>query len=63
MNDGLTSALISFMRTMVFQVSCVLILPAFFGLTGIWSSDVVAECMAALMTLSFMAAKRKKYHY
>lgn len=63
LNDGLTSALISFMRTMVFQVSCVLILPAFFGLTGIWSSDVVAECMAALMTLSFMAAKRKKYHY
>ncbi|WP_423902153.1 hypothetical protein [Colibacter massiliensis] len=48
---------------MVFQVSCVLILPAFFGLTGIWSSDVVAECMAALMTLSFMVAKRKKYHY
>lgn len=63
LNDGLTSALISFMRTMIFQVFCVLILPAFFGLNGIWSSDVVAECMAALMTLSFMAAKRKKYHY
>ncbi len=63
LNDGLTSAVISFLRTLLFQVAAVLILPIFFELDGIWASIVVAEIMAVLITLIFMIAKRKKYNY
>ncbi len=63
MNDGLTSALISFLRTLVFQVSAVLVFPLILGLDGIWLSIVVAEAMAVVVTVLFFIGKRKKYHY
>lgn len=63
LNDGLTSALISFLRTLVFQIAAVLILPLVFGIDGIWSSIVVAEIMAVVMTAVFLIWKREKYHY
>jgi Na+-driven multidrug efflux pump len=63
LNDGLTSALISFLRTLVFQVAAVLILPLFWEIDGIWVSIVVAELIAALMTALFLLWKRAKYHY
>lgn len=63
LNDGLTSALISFLRTLLFQVAAVLILPIFFELDGIWYSIVVAELIAAAVTAVFLFVKRKKYGY
>ena len=63
LNDGLTSALISFLRTLVFQVAAVLIFPLIWGLDGIWLSIVAAEVMAAVVTLAFLIGKRKKFHY
>ncbi len=63
LNDGLTSALISFLRTVVFQVAAVLLLPLIMGVDGIWFSIVVAELMAVLFSMMFMVIKRKKYHY
>ncbi|MDD2994315.1 MAG: MATE family efflux transporter [Pygmaiobacter sp.] len=63
LNDGLTSALISFLRTLVFEASAVLLLPLIFGIDGIWASIVVAEVMAVVFTAIFLIAKRKKYHY
>ncbi|MDY0163839.1 MATE family efflux transporter [Desulfobotulus sp.] len=63
MNDGLTSAIISFLRTLVFQLGAVLLLPMIWGIDGIWISIVVAEVMAVVFTLVFLIAKRKKYHY
>lgn len=63
LNDGLTSALISFLRTLVFEVAAVLLLPLVWGLDGIWISIVVAEFMAAVVTLIFLTVKRKKYKY
>ena len=63
LNDGLTSALISFLRTMVFQVAAVMLLPLVWELDGIWLSIVVAECMAVVVTALFLAGKRKKYGY
>ena len=63
LNDGLTSALISFLRTLVFQVAAVLIFPLIWGLEGIWLSIVAAEVMAAVVTLAFLMGKRKKFHY
>ena len=63
LNDGLTSALISFLRTLLFQVSAVLIFPLIWGIDGIWFSIVAAEMMALIVTLIFLAGKQKKYHY
>ena len=63
LNNGLVSALISFLRTMVFQIAAVLIFPLIWGIDGIWGSIVIAELMAALVTILFVLAMRKKYHY
>lgn len=63
LNNGGISAAISFLRTLVFQVLSVLILPIFFQLDGIWWAITVAELLASFITLTFLIAKRKKYHY
>ncbi len=64
LNDGLTSALISFLRTLVFQLGAVLLLPVIFnGVDGIWWSVVVAEVMAVLFSALFLVIKRKKFNY
>lgn len=63
LNDGLTSALISFLRALVFQVAAVLLLPIIWGVDGIWISVVAAEVVAAIVTILFLIKKRKKFHY
>lgn len=63
LNDGLTSAVISFMRTLVFQIAAVLLLPLLFEVVGIWISLVVAEVMAMALVVFFLILKRKKYGY
>lgn len=63
LNNGLVSALISFLRTLVFQVAAVLIFPLIWEIDGIWISIVAAELMAAVVTSLFLLGKRKKYHY
>ena len=63
LNDGLTSALISFLRTLVFEAGAVLLLPLIFGIDGIWLSIVVAEVMAVVFTAIFFITKQKKYQY
>lgn len=63
LNDGLTSALISFLRTLVFQTASVLILPVFFRIDGVWFSIVAAELSACIVTFLFLIGKRKKYQY
>ena len=63
LNDGLTSALISFLRTLVFQVAAVIVLPLIWGVDGIWMSAAAAEFTAAAITVIFIFLKRKKYRY
>ena len=63
LNDGLTSALISFLRTLVFQTAAVLLLPLVWGIDGVWVSIVAAEFMAVIFSAIFLITKRKKYHY
>lgn len=63
LSDGLTSALISFLRALVFQVAAVILLPILLGIDGIWVSIVVAEVMAVNVTLLFLVFKRKKFNY
>lgn len=63
LGDGLTSALVSFLRTLVFQLGAVLLLPLIMGLDGIWLSVAVAELVAVLFSALFILLKRKKYRY
>lgn len=63
LNDGLTSALISFLRTLIFQIVAVLILPLVLQLDGIWLSVIAAEILAIFVTGYLLMIKRKKYHY
>ena len=63
LGDGVTSAIISFLRTVVFQVAAVLLLPLLWGIDGVWFSILVAEGMAFLFGALFLAVKRKKFGY
>lgn len=63
LNDGLVSALISFLRALGFQVAAVLIFLLIWEIDGIWFSVVAAELMAALVTILFLFGKRQKYLY
>ena len=63
LNDGLTSAAISFLRTLVFETSAVMILPVFLGINGIWCSVAVAEFTSVILGGIFLGIKKKKYHY
>ena len=63
LNNGLVSAIISFLRTLVFQIAAVILLPLIWEVDGIWISLVVSELMAAVTTAVFLAAMKKKYHY
>ena len=63
LNDGVTSAIISFLRTLVFQAAAVILLPMRWGIDGVWFSIVAAEVMAVVFSAIFLVAKRKKYHY
>lgn len=63
LNNGMVSAIISFMRTLVFQILSVLILPMVLGLNGIWLSITVAEVLSLIVTITFLIKNKEKYHY
>ena len=63
LNNGLVSAAISFLRTLVFQVAAVLIFPLIWKVDGIWMSIAAAEALAVAVTAAFLWALRKRYQY
>ena len=63
LNNGLISAAISFLRTLVFQTLSVLLLPLLFGVDGIWYAITAAEVSATVISVIFLFAKRNRYHY
>ena len=63
LNNGLISALISFLRTLVIQVLAILLLPLVMGVDGIWASIIVAEGLSAVISIVFLIAKKKQYNY
>ncbi len=63
LGNGIVSALISFLRTLLFQLIAVLVLPAILGLKGIWMAVVAAEICALSITITFLVTNKKKYHY
>ena len=63
LNNGLLSAVISFLRTLVFQMSVLLLLPMILGINGIWCSVFIAELLTLCVTVTFFVKQRKRYHY
>lgn len=63
LNNGVVSAAISFLRTLVFETSAIIFLPMIFGVDGIWAAIIVAETAAVIVTLIFMFALGKTYGY
>ena len=63
LNNGKISATISFLRTILFEMSAVMLLPLALGVEGIWVSLPIAEALAVIVTLQFLIRKRHVYHY
>ncbi|MDD6790102.1 MAG: MATE family efflux transporter [Lachnospira sp.] len=63
LNNGLLSAILSFMRTVVLQVGSILVLPLLFGLDGLWSVIVVSDGICLILTSCLLACNRKRYGY
>ena len=63
LSNGVVSALLSFLRTLVFQVVAVLALPLFLEMDGIWLAIVAAEGLALVVTIVFFLKERGRYHY
>lgn len=63
LNNGLVSAVISFLRTLVFQIAAVMVCPIFMGLDGVWSATCFAEILALAVTVTCIFICRKKYYY
>lgn len=63
LNNGKISATISFLRTILFEMSAVMLLPLVLGVEGIWVALPIAEALAILVTLQFLVRKRHVYHY
>jgi putative MATE family efflux protein len=63
LNNGAVSAAISFLRTLLFQTSSVMLLPLIFGVDGIWYAVTAAEVFASIISTVFLVVKQKKYNY
>ena len=63
LNNGLVSAILSFARTLVFQIVCIYVLPLFWGVDGIWLSTVVAELLSLVLTVVMFCAFKNRYGY
>lgn len=63
LNNGVVSGVLSFLRALVFQVLCLLVMPLIFSVDGIWSAAAVAEGLSLIAAIIFFVCYRKKYHY
>ena len=63
LNDGVTSALISILRTFLFQITAIIVFPMIWGIDGIWWSIVAADVSSVAIATVFLAAKRKRFRY
>ena len=63
LNNGFASFAISFIRTVIFQISAIMVLPIFFYLNGVWCAILVSESLAIIISIAFLVGYRKKYNY
>lgn len=63
LNNGVVSAIISFLRTLVFQIAMIFILPMIWGVNGIWLAVVFAEILALIVSVVLLLINKDKYQY
>lgn len=63
LNNGVVSAVISFMRMFVFQIVMILLLPVVLGISGIWTAVIAAEVLSVVISVMFLVKNRRKYSY
>lgn len=63
LNNGVVSAVLAFVRTLIFQVACILLFPVIFGSNGIWMASPASEILTAILTAICLIAFRKRYRY
>ena len=63
LNDGLVSGTLSFLRTLLFQIATILIMPAIWGIDGVWLAIVGSEGIALFVTAFCFVRFKEKYHY
>ncbi|MBR3485939.1 MAG: MATE family efflux transporter, partial [Bacteroidales bacterium] len=63
LNNGPVSAVISFTRTLIFELGCVFLLPLVLGIDGIWLAVNVAEVLALILSAALVLGFRKRYGY
>ncbi len=63
LNDGAVSAAISFVRSLILPVICILVLPEIWQLDGVWYALDASEILSTVVSLGFMLGMRKKYKY
>jgi len=63
LNNGLISAAISFLRSLVFEVIAILLLPRFWGINGVWCAPLFAEGLTLLVSFTLLWWNRKRYGY
>ncbi len=63
LNNGVVSGVISFLRTLVFGIAMILLLPLIIGIDGLWLAVVFAEILALIVSFIFLKVNKKKYHY
>ena len=63
LNNGLISAILSILRSLVLQLITIYTLPLIFGADGLWSVVLVSEGVCLIVTIIMMIIYRKKYQY
>ena len=63
LGNGVLSAAIAFLRTLLFQTAAIFVLPLFLGLDGIWLAVTAAEVLTLAVTVLFLLTQRRRYGY
>lgn len=63
LNNGVISAIIAFVRTLLFEMTAIIFLPMLFGIDGVWFSEIIAEIMSVVLAVVFIVKYRKRYRY
>lgn len=63
LNNGVISAIISFLITLLFQIGTILLLPLIIGVDGIWEAVIIAELLALGVSIICIIKNKQKYQY
>lgn len=63
LSNGVVSAVLAFSRSFVFMLIAMLVLPAFWGVNGVWLATPAAELMAVILSACMFMKYKKRYQY